>query len=108
MVVAHQRLVEPVEHGRALVAPQFEIAREADALGRDVGARLFEPEREVAEFAGEFLRQLRVVGRARAVLVGALDQEGDGGRPIEHAEFELAQRSGEIAGAAGDDRPCRR
>ena len=81
VVVAHQRLVEPVEHGRALVAPQFEIAREADALGRDVGARLFQPERQAAEFAGELLRQLGVVGRARAILVGALQQERDGGRP---------------------------
>ncbi|MGA2493178.1 MAG: hypothetical protein ABSF67_09535 [Roseiarcus sp.] len=39
----------------------------------------------------------------RAVRVGALHQEGDRGRLVEHAKFELAQRSGKIAGAAGDD-----
>ena len=103
MVVAHQRLVEPIQHGGALLAPPCEIAREADALGRDIGARLFEPERKPAEFASERLRQLRVVGGARAVLVRALHEEGDGGRRIEHGEFELVQLGREIAAAAGDD-----
>jgi len=91
VVVAHQGLVEPAEHGRALLAPQIEIAREANALGRDIGAGLFEPERQAAEFAGERFRLRRVVGRLRAICVGALQQEGDRGRFIEHAEFELAQ-----------------
>ncbi len=103
MVVAHQSLVEPIEHRGALLAPQLEVARKTNALGRDIGAGLFEPQREATKLVGKFARQFRVVGRMRAVRVGALHQEGDGGWPFEHAEFELLQRSWKIARAAGDD-----
>ena len=59
-VVARPSLRSPVRVGSfqasavvAVLAPQFQIAREADALRRDVGARLLEPEREAAEFPRE-------------------------------------------------------
>jgi len=49
---------------RAMLSLRFDegmtIRQIAEVLG--AGDRLFEPEREVAEFAGELLRQLRVVG----------------------------------------------
>ena len=104
VVVAHQGLVEPVEHRLALLAPQFQIAREADLLGGDIGAGLFEPEREAAELAGERLGlQPRRRPRRSASLLGALEQEGDRGGLVERAEFEFAQARRKIGDAAGDE-----
>ena len=56
--------VGPGEHLVAVLVPELEIAGEADALGRDIGARLFEPEREAAELARERPGLRRVVLRA--------------------------------------------
>jgi hypothetical protein len=53
MVIGHEISIEPVQHFGAVFLPELEIAGKANALGCDIGARLFEPERETAEFFGK-------------------------------------------------------
>ena len=72
VVVAHQILVEPVEHALAPLAPQREIMCEADALDRNTGASLLEPERETGEFVSERPGLSRIVRRDGAIVARAL------------------------------------
>ena len=97
MVVAHQILVEPVEHALAPLAPQREIMREADTLDCDIGASLLEPERETGEFVSEH--------RAWAASSGAMarssrvrsTRNATAAFFVEHAEFELRIDAGKFA-----------
>lgn len=88
MVIAHRCLVEPVQDAVSLLAPQHEIASEADALAGDIGAGLFKPERKPPEFMREFPRLRLVVGRQRPFATRTLQKELDGGAVLKHVKFE--------------------
>jgi hypothetical protein len=72
-------------------------------LGRDLRARLLQPEREAAELPGQYTGKRGVVLARAAVRFGAVEQELRSRVLVERGHLELSHIGGKIRRPCGDD-----
>ena len=97
------RRIRPGERFFPALAPELQVASKADAIGRDMRARLLQTQRQAAKLPRQRPRQRRVVLALGAVRFGSVEQELRGRALFKNAEFELSKSGGKIRRPRGDD-----